>query len=275
LVIIDFHVHIDKSENANVNGSRVKIDRVEILNRMEEAGIDISVLLVMAKKGDMAKTQAQNDWLSDICRENSHFLGFGSVHPEDGSATLEEMNRCVKELKLKGFKLHPDIQEFDCGNPAVIQVLKQAAELDVPVLIDSYSPFDNSQPSKLLNAILSSPETKVCLAHVGLFRFMDFGVYGFLKQRIRQVPINVYFDLSCSATLFYGTPLQEQFCWITKQIGPDNLLFGSDFPGPLHLGSEHPWCSTKFALEAVRNFGYPKDWIPRIIGGNAAKLLKL
>ena len=63
---------------------------------------------------------------------------------------------------------HPNTQNFDCGDPAFIEVLKRTAELDVPVIIDSYSPWDDAQPSKLLNAILSSPETELCLAHVGV-----------------------------------------------------------------------------------------------------------
>ncbi|MDH5375604.1 MAG: amidohydrolase family protein [Candidatus Bathyarchaeota archaeon] len=263
---MDFHVHIDESETANANGIPVKMGRAKILANMEEAGIDISVLLVMAKKGDLAKTRAQNNWLSNICREDPRFEGFGSVHPRDGSAALEEMNRCVEELGLKGFKLHPNTQDFDCGDPALIEVLKRTAELDVPVIIDSYSPWDDAQPSKLLKAILSSPETKICLAHVGMWWFMDFGVYGFAKQRT-AIDANVYFDLSASCTLFYQTPFQEQFCWITRQIGPDNLLFGSDFPQFFpKTDSDYPLCSPKFALEAVRNFGYPEDWIPKIVG---------
>jgi predicted TIM-barrel fold metal-dependent hydrolase len=156
--------------------------RAEILANIEEARIDISVLLVMAKKGDLEKTRVQNNWLSNICQEHPRSECFGSVHPRDGSAALEEMNRCVKELGLKGFKLHPNTQDFDCGDPALIEVLKRAADLNVPVIIDSYSPWDDAQPSKLLKAIQSSPETKICLAHVGWWRFMDFGAYGFAKQ---------------------------------------------------------------------------------------------
>ena len=272
---IDFHVHINESESATVNGIPVKMGRAEIIANMEEAGIDISVLLVMAKKGDLAKTREQNDWLSNICRENPRFVGFGSVHPGDGSAALEEMDRCVKELGLKGFKLHPNTQEFDCGDPALIEVLKRAAELDVPVIIDSYSPIDDTQPSKLFKAIWFSPETKVCLAHVGMWRFMDFGVCGFLKQRT-AIDLNVYFDLSASCVLFYQTPFQEQFCWITRQIGPDNLLFGSDFPLFFPKSNlDFPLCPPKFALKVIRNFGYPEDWIPKIVGENATRLLHL
>lgn len=275
MLTIDFHVHIDESENANWAGIPIKMGRDQILAGMEEAGIDISVLLVMAKKGDLAETRAQNNWLSNICREDSHFEGFGSVHPGDGVEALEEMNRCVKELGLKGFKLHPDVQAFDCGDPALIAVLKRAAELDVPVIIDSYSTVDDAQPSKLARTIMSSPETKICLAHVGMWRFMDFGIYGLIKQRT-AIDLNVYFDLSASITLFYRTPFQEQFCWVTKQMGPDNLLFGSDFPRFFpKTGSNYPLCPPKFALEAVQNFGYPEDWIQRIVGENAAKLLHL
>ena len=196
-----------------MNGIPVKMGRAEILANMEEAGIDISVLLVMAKKGDLprarAKTRAQNSWLSSICREDPRFEGFGSVHPGDGSAALEEMNRCVEELGLKGFKLHPNTQDFDCGDPALIEVLKRAADLDVPVIIYSYSPWDDAQPSKLLKAILSSPETKIRLAHVGMWRFMDFGVYGFAKQRT-AIDASVYFDLSASCTLFLSNAIPRE-----------------------------------------------------------------
>jgi len=273
--IIDFHVHIDESEDASAGGVPVKMGRKEILAGMEEAGIDVSVLLVMAQGGEIQKTREQNDWLASVCLEEPRFVGFGSVHPGDGSAALEEMDRCIKQLGLKGIKLHPDVQKFDCGDPALVDVFKRAAKLDVPVTIDTYSPFDGQQPAKLLQAVLESPETKICLAHVGGFRFAEFGFYGLLKQRT-PFDLNVYFDLSASCEWFYNTPFQEPFCWITQQLGPDNLLFGSDFPvrGP-RVGSEFPLTPVKDILEMVRNFGYPEEWIPKILGGNAARLLCL
>jgi len=262
--IIDFHVHIENSKSDIKDGVPAKRSRDKILNSMEESGIHISVLLVTAQKGTIEKTRAQNNWLSKVCQEDSHFIGFGSVHPEDGKLALEEMNRCVEELGLKGFKLHPNTMNFDCGDPALIEVLKKAGELKVPVIIDSYSPFDDAQPSKLLKASLASPETQLCLAHVGLYRFLDFNIYGFLKKH-SSLCLNVYFDLSAACLEFYGSPFQEQFCWVTKQIGPDNLLFGSDYP----------FNSPKKTLEIIKDFGYPKEWISRIIGENAAKLLGL
>ena len=275
MTIIDFHVHLFEKEITEVNGIPTKTSKEQIRLGMEEAGIDLSVLLVMAPKNDIAKTKGRNDWLATICRGERKFEGFGSVHPEDGKDAINEMKRCVNDLGLKGFKLHPNTQQFDCGEPGLIEVMKQAAELDVPIIIDTYSPFDDNQPSKLLKAVFTSPETKVCFAHVGMWRYMDFGIYGSIRQRM-AFDENVYFDLSASCVMFYQTPFQEQFRWITEQLGGDRLIFGSDFP--LYLpkqDDEYPPCTPKYSLDVVRNFGYPKAWVPNIIGGNAAKLLKL
>jgi predicted TIM-barrel fold metal-dependent hydrolase len=275
MVVIDFHVHIDESADASANGIPVKMGRREILSNMDEGEIDISVLLVMARKGDFEKTQEQNTWLSDICLNEARFIGFGSVHPDDGDNALKEMDRCVDDLELKGFKLHPNTQGFDCDSQGLAEVLRRVGELGVPVIIDSYSPFDDTQPSKLLNTIMSVPDAKVCLAHVGMWRYMDFGVYGFVRQRT-AIEMDVYFDISASCPLFYKTPFQDQFRWITEQIGPDRLLWGSDFP-LFHprTGADFPLITPKQALEIVKDFGYSKEWIPRIIGENARSLLEI
>ncbi len=275
MVVIDFHVHIDEGENSNANGVPVQMGREEILKNMDDAGIDISVLLVMAFKGEMKKTREKNEWLADVCRQDDRLVGFGSVHPNDGKPALEEMDHCINDLGLKGFKLHPNTQGFDCSDPSFLGVLKRVAELDVPVIIDTYSPWDHAQPAKLFKTYWATPDTKACLAHVGMWQYMDFGVYGFLRQRT-ILELNAYFDLSASIPLYYKTPFQEQFFWITQQIGPDHLLFGSDFP-LFHpkKGSEFPLLTPKYALNATKDFGYQEDWIPKIIGENAAKLLKI
>ena len=104
--------------------------------------------------------------------------------------------------------------------------------------------------------------------------FVDFGIIGYLKQ-ISGIQTNVYFDLSASCRIYYKTPFQDQFRWITEQIGPDHLLFGSDFPLSPKKSPHNPVYTQKLALEAVKNFGYPPKWIPKIIGENAANLLNI
>jgi len=263
MVVMDFHVHAQRIDSYLMGKSEF-VDEKVILKSMDDAGIDRSVLIVMAKRGDLDETRRMNDQLSEICQGEDRFVGFGSVYPLNGEIVLEEMDRCVRDLRLNGFKFHPFAQDFDVGEPIMMEICRKAAELDVPVLIDSCDARDATQNTKLLNLALACPDTKICFAHVGLHRFMDYFIFGYLKG-IPLFKMDVYFDLTSTCSLFKGSPFQDQFLWITKLLGQDRLLFGSDYPGN----------SQKNSLEDIRGFGYPDDWLSKICGDNAAKLLKL
>ncbi|UCG36669.1 MAG: amidohydrolase [Candidatus Bathyarchaeota archaeon] len=263
MVVVDFHVHAQKLDAILIGKSEFVHEKV-ILKSMDEAGVDYSVLILMALKGELDETRKMNDRLAVVCEGENRLVGFGSVHPLDGEFVLEEMERCVRDLRLKGFKFHPFVQDFDVGEPIVTDIFKKAAELDVPVLIDSCDARDATQNTKFLNIALACPDTKICFAHVGLHRFMDYFIFGFLKGT-PLFKTDVYFDLTSSCSIFRNSPFQEQFLWITKLLGPDRLLFGSDFPGNGQRNS----------IEDIVGFGYPVDWRPKILGENAAKLLKL
>ena len=232
---------------------------------MDESGIDLSVLIVVAVKGQMSNTRDLNNALASLCKNEKRFVGFGSVHPADGEEAIIEMERCINELGLKGFKFHPTSQNFVCDDPNFVKIMKKATELDVPVLVDSYNPLVDDQPVRFLKALMQANQTKLILAHVGLFRFVDFSIFGFIQQT-KQLPIeNVYFDLTSTPLIFLNSPFQEQFRWVTEQIGAERLVFGSDYSGN----------SQKESLDAIKKFGYKKEWLPKILGENAANLLKL
>ncbi|MHA1451349.1 MAG: amidohydrolase family protein [Promethearchaeota archaeon] len=281
MVIIDCHVHAEKlanfegdieeilSEDGKIELSQENrnslLDKNVILQSMKKAGIDLSVLIVVATRGNMSKTRDLNDSLNSLCKDEKKFVGFGSVHPNDGEESLIEMERGVNELDLRGFKFHPTSQNFVCDDPNFIQIMKKAVDLDVPIIVDSYNPFVDDQPVRILKALMQAPQIKLILAHVGLFRFMDFNVFGFL-QKTKQLPIeNVYFDLTATPLIFLNSPFQQQFRWVTEQIGPDRLLFGSDYSVN----------SQKESIKAIKKFGYKKKWLPKILGENASKLLKI
>lgn len=264
MAVIDFHVHIQKT-GIHEGGKPEFFDKEILLDSMNKAGIDYSVLIVVARQGDMVFTKNLNDQLAALCDKEKRFFGFGSVNPYDGvRAVLDEMERCVKDLGLKGFKFHPFEQGFDVSQSHVVSIFRKAGELDVPVLIDSYDPSDATQSTKFLHLAVSCPDTKICFAHTGLFRFMDFAVFGFIKAD-KTYKTDVYFDLSSAISVFFNSPFQDQFRFVTQNLGSDRLLFGSNYPV----------YSQRKTLEHVKGFGYPKDWVPKILGENAAKLLKL
>jgi len=68
LVAIDFHVHAQKLD-AFLMGKSEFVDEKVILNSMDNAGIDYSVLIVMAKKGELDETRKTNDKLAAIFRK--------------------------------------------------------------------------------------------------------------------------------------------------------------------------------------------------------------
>ena len=263
MVIIDFHVHAQKLETLLTDNVEF-LEKDIILTSMDEAGIDYSVLIVVAKKGELEKTKKMNEELSTICHDEMRFFGLGSIHPLDGEPALDEMDRCVNKLGLKGFKFHPVIQDLDVGHPSLVKVCQKAAELDVPILVDSCDPRDATQNTKFLNLALACPETKICFAHVGLHRFMDYFIFGYLEGN-PFFKMDVYFDLTSICSLFKNSPFHEQVRWITEKIRSDRLLFGSDFPGN----------NQKESLEDIREFGYDSDWVPKILGENAKRLLKI
>ena len=143
--------------------------------------------------------------------------------------------------------------------------MKKAADLDVPVILDTYNAITDDQSARIIKAIEQSPETKLILAHVGLFRYIDFNFYGFMKKYQPKFVENVYFDLTSTCLYFLNSPFQDQFRWVTEQLGEDRIVFGSDYPGN----------SQKDSIEAVKDFGYSEDWLPKILSENAKKLLKI
>jgi len=258
-MIIDCHTHIDTGHKGKISDKKVDV----LIHEMDETGIEQSVVLLTAPKADFSSTKLQNDWIANLCSQNQRIIGFCSIHPDDGEDSLRELERCANTLKLKGIKLHPVVQQFDTAHPFLDKIFKQAAILDLPILIDTFAPLDDSQPGKLLKLVTSNLQTKTILAHAGMTRFQEFTIYPLMKKRNQKLFENIFFDLSAICVTFYKSPYQEQVRWVCEQMGTENLLFGSDFP----------LYSPRETLAAIRNFGFPQEALGSILGGNLRNLL--
>jgi uncharacterized protein len=91
-------------------------------------------------RGCLDRTRARNDRLLQLAKESGGFFyPVCSVHPADGRAALEEIDRVAAD-GAAWLKLHPNTQQFDVADPAVTGVVQKAAEHGLPVLFDAYSP---------------------------------------------------------------------------------------------------------------------------------------
>jgi len=97
-----------------------------------------------------------NDKIIDVTNRfpNSlRFVPFGRVVPAQDNAE-EEMVRAVKQLRVKGFKLHPKSDGYGMDDDCVVDALAMAAKLDVPVLFHTSFISEVEKLSRAVNRVI-------------------------------------------------------------------------------------------------------------------------
>lgn len=154
-------------------------------------------------------------------------IGFMSVDPNDPAA-LDEIDRCVNDLGLRGIKMSPVYQHYDPNDDKARRVHRRAEELGLPILTHAAYHVIANTPMEWANPLLYDPvarefpNLKIILAHIGLPWYTDAMVM------IRKHP-NVFADVSG------GIPLRPWWGYQALAFCHENrvthkLLFGSDFP---------------------------------------------
>lgn len=173
-LIIDFHVHIFPDNIANravgkladISGLTPFTDGTlkDTMSKAKDCNIDLCVLLNIATKPSQQKSI--NDEASRISSQYEMFTSFGSVHP-DAEDCLDELYR-IKDLGIKGIKLHPDYQGFFAFDNKVLPIYDLCGKLSLPVVLhagwDCYSPdVMHAKPEDLSKVAKAYPHTKFVL----------------------------------------------------------------------------------------------------------------
>ncbi len=227
------------------------------------SAITRAAALVMAPRDDLTTTRARNDAVLKLAGDSGgFFFPVCSVHPSDGAAALDEIDR-VAAGGCAWLKLHPITQEFDVADVAVTDVVARATERGLPVLFDAYSPLDADQPGKFVNLALAVPDSRLILAHAHGPGFPQLLFYEILA-RYPWWPRRVWIDISATALMLADGPFAEQFAWVLRKVGTDRIVFGSDFP------IDEP----AQAAEAVAGYRFTDAEQQAILHDNAAELLE-
>jgi hypothetical protein len=191
--------------------------------------ISRAAAITIAPHGDLDRTRARNNAVIKLATDSGHFyFPVCSVHPADGAAALEEVDR-VAEAGAAWLKLHPNTQHFDVADPAVAKVVSRAAARGLPILFDAYSPWDANQPGKYVNLAMAVPESRIILAHAHGPGFPQLLFYDILA-RYPWWGRNVWIDISVTGAMLAGSPFGEQLAWVLRKVGIDRVVFGSDYP---------------------------------------------
>jgi uncharacterized protein len=239
---IDIHTHVPNPPGAGPNATQEQMNRYfgtdqrGTVEQMYETYVELDIFAVIF--GVDAETTSGspfvgNDYTADIVKKYpDRFMGFASVDPHKGKAAVLEMERSVKELGLRGLKLHPISQAFFPNDIRFYPLWEKCAELGVPVLFHSGQTavgaglpgggglkIKYAQPLHMDDVAADFPELNIIMAHPGV------------PWQEEQLSIalhkpNVYIDLSGWSPKYFR-PILVQYA---NSLLQNKVLFGSDFP---------------------------------------------
>ena len=196
------------------------------------------------------------------------FVGFCSVDPRKGKAAVEELERSVLSLGLRGLKLHPIHQAFFPDDPAFIPLFAKAEELGIPVLMHSgYAAAGANAPGgggfELAYSRPIPHVDSLAARHPDLTIIMAHPAWPWIQEQVAVAlhKANVFIDLSGWAPRYIPKDLIAEASGRLRK----KVLFGSDYP----------YISPVTWLEQFQELDIRDEARPLILHDNAARILNL
>lgn len=278
-MIVDFHAHIfppemqaRRSELAERdswfaslygNPKRRLASAEDVVASMSLAGVDRTVVCGFGWR-DGGMCREHNNYLVDsVASYPDKLIGLAAIQPLD-ARDAQELQRCLDAGLMGMGELNPDGQRFDVEDAAILRAsVDVLLHYDRPLLTHSSEPLGHQYPGKgktfpwkLLTLARNFPALKIVMAHWG----GGLPFYALMPE-VGTALANVYYD-SAASTFLYD---QRVFSIVSQLVGSDHILWGSDYP----------LLSQQKLLARVRSTGLTQVEQELVLGGNAAKLLRL
>jgi predicted TIM-barrel fold metal-dependent hydrolase len=226
-----------------------------------------AVLFTVDWEARSGRPPIPNEEIADAARANPDVLiPFASVDPGRSDA-VERTRRLIDEHEVKGFKFHPNLQEFFPNDRSAYPVYEVIAEARLPALFHTgHSGMGTglpgggglrlkySNPLCLDDVAADFPELPIVLAHPS-FPWQDEAISICLHKE------NIWIDLSGWSPKYFPPQLVQ---YANTQLR-EKVLFGSDFP----LITPERW------LADFESAPFRDEVRPLILKENAARLLGL
>jgi aminocarboxymuconate-semialdehyde decarboxylase len=242
------------------------------MKEMDETEVTIQVLSTIpvlfnywAKAKDGLETSRFfNDHIADTVAKNSNrFLGIGTVPLQDIDFAIQEMERCVSELKMPGLQIGSNINGENLGEAKFFPFYKRAEELGCALFVHPWEMMGETQMQKywlpwlvgmpaetsraicsmIFGAVLQTfPKLRVAFAHGG----GSFPItIGRIEHGYNVRPDLVAIDNAINPRDYIGKFWIDSLVhdakamnFIIDVMGEDKICLGSDYPFP--LGEHHP-----------------------------------
>lgn len=278
---IDMHVHPGTREYLVDAGGKYIADALSYFHRhdaivsMEEMvahyrRIDMkAVLLAWDAETATGLPPVTNDYVAGaVSNYPDVFIGFASVDPWKGRLAVAELERAVKELGLKGLKLHPIVQAFYLNDRRFYPLWETCSALKIPLLVHTGTTgvgagvrggnglkLKYAQPIPTIDDVAADfPDLTIIGAHPSWPWQEEMLAIAVHKT-------NVYIDLSGWSPKYFSPSLIKY----TNTLLQDRVLFGSDYP----FLSPERW------IADFEKVGFKPEIWDKILLENAKRLLGL
>lgn len=273
-MIIDAHTHIYPEKIAARAVAKLEANsgvaaktngiRSGLMESMKEAGVDYSLLLPVATSVKQVGTI--NEEAARINEESEHtgLLSFGGIHPD--TENYKEVLRHIKELGLKGVKLHPDYQGTFFNDIRYKRIVSEATELGLYLMIHAGVDIGlpepiHCHPDHVAEVVRETQSDHLILAHMGGWRLWE-------EVRAKLLELPVYFDTSFSEDYLMadgveGMLSREAFTDLVRTMGTDRVFFGTD----------SPWSGQKTAIEWIEETALTREEKKQIFFENFVRVI--
>lgn len=245
----DAHTHL-----SGVAGSvEQRTDRLlEYADRMGIARLVVFMGTSFVSDPSPEELRRQNDEvLRAIAHAPQRILGMVYVNPKQPQASLDEMDRCVRDGPMVGIKLWIALE---CRGPELDPIVRRAVELQVPLLQHAYDRVAGNLAGESSCADVAAlaarhPDAAFICAHTG--NDWERGI------RVIRPHRNVLAEVSGS------DPTAGFVELAVRELGAERVLYGSDAGGR----------SFASQLAKVYSANLPEADERLILGGNLRRLL--
>ena len=240
---IDMHMHVPRQQGLPETPVHAQLREYfrappppsveEMAAKYEELDI-LGVIFSVDSQTTTGEEPDSNDYVAGIVqRYPKQFIAFCNVDPWKGKMAVMEIERCIKELGMRGLKLHPVHQSFFPNDTRFYPLYEKCVELNVPVLFHSgYAGAGSGTPGGMgFKLKYSAPipyMDDVAADFPQLTVIMAHPAWPWTEEQIAVTlhKGNVYMDLSGWSPRFIPEALRRE-CSRRLQ---DKILFGSDYP---------------------------------------------
>jgi len=271
-MVIDFHVHAgkpgdwDRSVAEDLHHIYPDVAEAEemtyppekLVSILASYGVDRAV--VLPEVAPLTTGMITNQWVYETYSAFPELMLFASINPFLVRDLASEVEHWVIDCGFRGVKLHPTYNHFYPQDARMYSLYEKAALMGVPVVFHTGMSMFRGSRIKYGNPLFYDdiaadlPELTIVLAHSGRSIWYEEA------QLMATIRPNIYLDIT-------GLPprnLPKYLPRLDRLV--DKVIFGSDFPVIRNIGAN---------IAAIRSLPLPPGAAEKILGANAARLLRL